>query len=136
MIVIIVFDIGLFESFFGKMNLFFKIILFYGSIVLFLLLIILINTASSVSFEAKKSYNLLNKLFITITNNKQIGIRIKIKVYILTINLVFILMHFLIIFFLSQYSYSCYHLLKESQRKRLDFIVGKYLFSTIFVYMK
>ncbi len=42
-----------------------------------LLLIILINTVSSVSFETKK---LLNKLFITIRYNKQIWIRIKIKV--------------------------------------------------------
>jgi hypothetical protein len=80
MLVIIVFDIGLFESFFGKMSLFFKIIVFYGSITIFLVLIILINTASSVSFEAKKSYNLLNKLFITFSNNKQIWIRMKIKV--------------------------------------------------------
>jgi hypothetical protein len=80
MLVIIVFDIGLFESFFGKMSLFFKIIVFYGSITIFLVFIILINTASSVSFEAKKSYNLLNKLFITFSNNKQIWIRMKIKV--------------------------------------------------------
>jgi hypothetical protein len=80
MLVIIVFDIGLFESLFGKMSLFFKIILFYGSITIFFVLILLINTASSVSFEAKKSYNLLNKLFITFSNNKQIWIRMKIKV--------------------------------------------------------
>jgi hypothetical protein len=80
MLVIIVIDILLFESLFGKMSLFFKIILFYASFALFLLLIILINTASSVSFEANKSYKLLNKLFITIGNNKQIWIRIKIKV--------------------------------------------------------
>ncbi len=44
-------------------------------------------------------------------------------------------MHFLIIFF-SQYSDSCYHLLRESLRIILDFTVGKYLFSTILVYMK
>jgi hypothetical protein len=80
MLVIIVFDIFLFESLFGKMSLFFKIILFYVSIVSFVLLIILINTATSVSFEANKSYKLLNKLFITISNNKQIWIRMKIKV--------------------------------------------------------
>jgi hypothetical protein len=80
MLVIIVFDIIFFESLFGKMSLFFKIILFYGSIVFFVLLIILINTASSVSFEANKSYKLLNKLFITIGNNKLIWIRMRIKV--------------------------------------------------------
>jgi hypothetical protein len=80
MSVIINFDILLFESLFGKMSLFFKIIIFYMSILLFLLLIILINTASSVSFEAKKSYKLLNKLFITIGNNKQVSIRMRIKV--------------------------------------------------------
>ncbi len=80
MFVIIVFDILLFESLFGKMSLFFKILLFYTSILLFFVLIILINTASSVSLEAKKSYKLLNKLFITIGNNKQIWIRMKIKV--------------------------------------------------------
>jgi hypothetical protein len=62
MLVIIIFDVLLFQSLFGKMNLFFKILLFYASIVLFLLLIILMNTASSVSFEAKKSYKLLNKI--------------------------------------------------------------------------
>jgi hypothetical protein len=71
MLVIVIFDLLLFESLFGKMSLFFKMILFYTSIVLFLLLIILINTASSVSFEAKKSYNLLNKLFITIGNSSR-----------------------------------------------------------------
>jgi hypothetical protein len=80
MLVILFFDMLLFESLFGKMSLFHKIILFYASIAFFLLLIILINTASSVSFEANKSYKLLNKLFITIGNNKQIWIRIKIKV--------------------------------------------------------
>jgi hypothetical protein len=79
-LVIITLDLVLFESIFGKMSLFFKIILFYASIVLFLLLIILINTASSVSFEAKKTYKILNKLFITIGNNKQISIRMRIKV--------------------------------------------------------
>jgi hypothetical protein len=79
MIVIIVFDILLFESLFGKMGLFFKIIFFNASILKFLLLIILVNTASSVSFEANKSYKLLNKLFITIGNDKQIWIRIRIK---------------------------------------------------------
>jgi hypothetical protein len=100
-LVIIVFDIVLFQSIFGKMSFFFKIVLFYASFVLFILLIILINTASSVSFEADKSYKLLNKLFITISNNKQIWIRMKIKACILIINLVFILMHFLIIFVLS-----------------------------------
>jgi hypothetical protein len=101
MLVTIAFDILLFQSLFGKMSLFFKITFFYASCLVFLSLIIMINTASSVSFEAKKSYNLLNKLFITISNNKQIWIRMKIKVWILTINLIFILMHFLIIFFLS-----------------------------------
>jgi hypothetical protein len=79
-LVIMVLDIVLFESLFGKMSLFFKIILFYASIVLFLLLIIFINTASSVSFESKKSYKILYKLFITTANNKQIWIRMRIKV--------------------------------------------------------
>jgi hypothetical protein len=101
MLDIIAFDMLLFQSVFGKMNFFFKTILFYCSIVLFILLIILINTASSVSFEANKSYKLLHKLFITISNNKQIWIRMKIKACILIINLVFILMHSLIIFILS-----------------------------------
>jgi hypothetical protein len=78
-LVIIVLDISLFEAIFGKMSLFFKMIMFYASIGFFLLLIILINTASSVSFEAKKSYKLLNKLFITIDKNK-VSITIKIKV--------------------------------------------------------
>jgi hypothetical protein len=76
--VILALDFALFEAIFGKMSLFFKILLFYGSCVLFLLLIILINIASSVSLEANKSYILLNKLFIT--NNKQISIRMRIKV--------------------------------------------------------
>jgi hypothetical protein len=55
-----------------------KISLFYCSCSGFSLLMILINTASSVSFEAKKSYKLLNKLFITF--NKQVSIRMRIKV--------------------------------------------------------
>jgi hypothetical protein len=75
---ILVLDIILFEAIFGKMNIFMKVALFYGSSLLFLLLMILINTASSVSFEANKSYKLLNKFFIT--NNKQISIRMRIKV--------------------------------------------------------
>ncbi len=80
MFAIIVFDIALFQSIFGKMSLFVKIIIFYRSMVSFLLLMIMINTASSVSFEAKKSYKILNKLFITISNNKQIRFRMRIKV--------------------------------------------------------
>jgi hypothetical protein len=82
MIVLIIFtialDLVLFQSIFGKMNFFIKMILFYASCSSFSLLILLINTASSVSFEAKKSYNLLNKLFIIY--NKQISIRMRIKV--------------------------------------------------------
>jgi hypothetical protein len=78
-LVIIVLDMSLFEAIFGKINLFFKIIMFYASIVTFLLLMILINTTSSVYFEANKSYKLLNKLFITIDKNK-ISINIKIKI--------------------------------------------------------
>jgi hypothetical protein len=77
--VILVLDLSLFESIFEKMSLFFKIIMLYFSGIIFVLLIILMNTASSVSFEANKSYKLLNKLFIT-NNKKQISIRIKIKV--------------------------------------------------------
>jgi hypothetical protein len=76
--VLILLDFVLFESIFGKMNLFFKIIYFYGSCSAFSLLMVHINTASSVSFEAKNSYKLLNKLFITF--NKQVSIRMRIKV--------------------------------------------------------
>jgi hypothetical protein len=76
--VIIALDFALLEAIFGKMILFFKILLFYSSCAMFLLLIILINIASSVTFEANKSYNLLNKLFIT--NKKEVSIRMKIKV--------------------------------------------------------
>jgi hypothetical protein len=78
MFVITALDLLLFQSMFGKMSLFFKIILIYGWSLLFVLLIILINTASSVSFEANKSYKLLNKLFIT--KNRQISIRTRVKV--------------------------------------------------------
>jgi hypothetical protein len=78
MLVIIAIDLLFIEAIFGKMSLIFKIILFYGSSILFLLLIILINTASSVSFEAKNSYKLLNELFIT--HNKKVSIRMRIKV--------------------------------------------------------
>jgi hypothetical protein len=76
--IIIALDLILFESIFGKISLFFKIIFSYGSSNYSLLLIILINTASSVSFEANKSYKLLNKLFVT--KNKQFSIRMRIKV--------------------------------------------------------
>jgi hypothetical protein len=75
--VILVLDLSLFESIFEKMSLFFKILMLYFSGIVFLLLIILINTASSVSFEANKSYKLLNKLFITY-NKKPIRIKIKV----------------------------------------------------------
>jgi hypothetical protein len=82
MIVLIIFiialDLLLFQSIFGKMNFFYKMILFYVSCSSFSLLMILINTASSVSFEANKSYKLLNKWFITY--NKEISIRMRIKV--------------------------------------------------------
>jgi hypothetical protein len=77
MFVIMILDLVLFEGVFGKMSFFFKMILLYAWSLLFLLLISLINTASSVSFEANKSYKLLNKLLIT--NNKQTSIRIRIK---------------------------------------------------------
>jgi hypothetical protein len=78
MLVILVFDILFFQAIFGKMSFFFKMLFFYGSCLVFILLIILINTASSVSFEANKSYKLLNKLFII--SNKQVSIRMRIKV--------------------------------------------------------
>jgi hypothetical protein len=79
LVLIIVFiDLILFQSIYGKMNLFFKIILFNCAFLAFLIIIILINTASSVSFETKKSYKLLNKLFIAIQKN-EISISIKIK---------------------------------------------------------
>jgi hypothetical protein len=78
MLVIINLDLVFVEGIFGKMSLYFKIIVIQGSSVVFLLLMILINTASSVSFEANKSYKLLNKLFMTC--KKQISIRMKIKV--------------------------------------------------------
>jgi hypothetical protein len=77
-LILIILYFVLFESIFGKMNLFFKMILFYVSCTTFSLLMILINTASSVSFESKKSYKLLNKLFITF--NKQVSVRMRIKV--------------------------------------------------------
>jgi hypothetical protein len=77
-LIIIALDLLLFETIFGKFSLILNIILFYGSSIMFLLLIIFINTASSVSFEANKSYKLLNKLFIT--KNKQISIPMRIKV--------------------------------------------------------
>ncbi len=76
--VILVVDLTFFAAFFGKLKLFFKILMTYCSFEVFLFLVILINTASSVSFEAKKSYKLLNKLFIT--NNNQVSIRMRIKV--------------------------------------------------------
>jgi uncharacterized membrane protein len=69
LLVIIVLELALFQSIFGKMSFLFKIIWFYGSCLVFFLLIIVLNTASSVSFEANKCYKLLNKLFIT--NNKK-----------------------------------------------------------------
>ncbi len=108
MIVLIIFiialDLLLFQSIFGKMNFFYKMILFYVSCSSFSLLMILINTASSVSFEANKSYKLLNKWFITY--NKQISIRMRIKVWIQKINLVFILIKLSFIFS-SKFSDSC-----------------------------
>jgi hypothetical protein len=93
---IIALDLVLFQSIFGKINFFMKMILFYGSCLVFSSLMILLNTASSVSFEANKSYKLLNKLFIT--HNKEISIRMRIKVWIQKINLFFIIIKLLFIF--------------------------------------
>ena len=62
MLIIIALDFALFSTIFGKMSLFYKIILFYSSSILFILLMVLIITASSVNFETNKSYKLLNKL--------------------------------------------------------------------------
>jgi hypothetical protein len=76
--VILVVDLTFFVAIFGKLNFFFKIVIIYASSIVFLFLVILINSASSVSFEANKSYKLLNKLFIT--NNNQVSIRMRIKV--------------------------------------------------------
>jgi hypothetical protein len=87
-LILFVLDLVLFESIFGKMNLFFRMILFYGSFSTFSILMIFINTASSVSFEANKSYLLLNKLFIRF--NKQVSIRMRIKVWIKKTNSVLI----------------------------------------------
>jgi hypothetical protein len=75
---IIILDFLLFQSIFGKMNFFMKMILFYGSCLVFSSLMILINNASSVFFEVNISYKLLNKLFIT--HNKEISICMRIKV--------------------------------------------------------
>jgi hypothetical protein len=76
--VILVVDLAFFVAIFEKLNFFFKIVIIYGSSVVFLFLVILINTASSVSFEANKSYKLLNKLFITYNNRVSIRMRIKV----------------------------------------------------------
>jgi hypothetical protein len=76
---VLVLDLVLFEAIFEKMSFFLTALMFYASSVVFLLLIILINTASSVSFEANKSYKLLNELILTI-DKKQISIFTKIKV--------------------------------------------------------
>jgi len=78
MLIIIVFDILLLQLIFGKFSFLFKMIFFYVSCLVFLFLIILITTSSSVSFETNKSYKLLNKLFITY--NKQMKKLMKIKV--------------------------------------------------------
>jgi hypothetical protein len=79
-LIIIGLDLVLFQSIFGKISLFLKIIMFYSSCLMFLLITIFINTASSVSLEANKSYKLFNKMFITYMNNKEISIRMRIKV--------------------------------------------------------
>jgi hypothetical protein len=76
--VILVVDLIFFVAIFGKLNFSFKIAIIYASGVVFLFLIILINTASSVSFEANKFYKLLNKLFITYNNRVSIRMRIKV----------------------------------------------------------
>jgi hypothetical protein len=68
MLTIAFIDLILFESIFEKMNSFFKVTLFYGSSTFSILLLILLITASSVHFEANKSYKLLNKSFITDNN--------------------------------------------------------------------
>jgi hypothetical protein len=80
--VILVVDLAFFVGIFRKLNFIFKILQIYGSSLVFLFLVILINTASSVPFEAKKSYKLFNKLFITNSNQVSISIRIKVLIQI------------------------------------------------------
>jgi hypothetical protein len=128
MFIILVLDLVLFEAIFGKMNFFFKLIIFYASSVLFLLLIILINTASSVAFESNKSYKLLNKSFIT--NKKQISIRMRIKVWIQTINLFLILIKFYLIF-----SSQLLSLIERISKKNIGFYCWKiFIFNYFRVY--
>jgi len=81
MLIIIGMDIVLFHAIFGKIGLLFKVSLFYGSCFAFMLVMVLINTASSVSFESNKSYKLLNKLFLS-RNISKISLTIRIKVWI------------------------------------------------------
>jgi hypothetical protein len=77
-VVILVVNLIFFVAIFGKLNFFFKIVVIYASSVVFLFLVIFMNSASSVSFEVKKSYKLLNGFFVT--NNNQVSIRMRIKV--------------------------------------------------------
>ena len=58
-------SINIFIIFFSDFNIIYKIILFYAMICLFVLFLFMVFTASSVNYEAKKSYKILNHLFVS-----------------------------------------------------------------------
>ena len=55
----------IFMIFFSQINKFFKIPLIYGLFILIITFLLIINTSSSVNYEANKSYKLLNSLMVS-----------------------------------------------------------------------
>jgi hypothetical protein len=78
-LVMSVINVTLFHTLFGEISFYFKIFLIYENIFFTLILLILLVSASAIHSEAKRTYKLLNKLFICCKINK-IKANFKIKV--------------------------------------------------------
>jgi hypothetical protein len=78
-LVISVMNVTLFHTLYGEISFYFKIFLIYANIFFTLILFILLVSASDIHSEVKRTYKLLNKLFICCKINK-IRANLKIKV--------------------------------------------------------
>ena len=78
------FIVTIFMSIFVSFNFIVKLIIIYGCSLYGLIFFFIIFTASSVQFEVKKSYKLLNKLYLNILfnelNNRIIHLKIKVRI--------------------------------------------------------
>jgi len=78
-LVMTVMNVTLFHILFGEISFYFKIFLIYANTFFALILLTLLVSASDIHSEVKRTYKLLNKLFICCKVNK-IQAKLKIKV--------------------------------------------------------